>query len=84
MSTAKARTAVADFGTKYSSAAVAPAKHVLVVFSQRNLLDAVYWMPKMSQFTKFVPAVPGLRARRMDENLPEIHDAKSKAPASIY
>lgn len=53
-------------------------------FDQRNLLDAVYWMPKMSQSTKFVPATAGLRARRMDENLPDIYDAKTKAPASMY
>jgi len=55
-----------------------------VQFNQRNPLDAVYWMPKMSQFTKFVQAGAGIRARGMDENLPDFHGAKTNAPASIY
>jgi hypothetical protein len=61
-----------------------------VQFNQRNPLDAVYWMPKMSQFTKFVPMGPcgaNTFARELagwDENLPDFHGAKTKLPASIY
>jgi hypothetical protein len=60
-----------------------------VQFNQRNPLDAVYWMPKMSQFTKFVLTGPGgadiWSASAQDgENLPDFHGAKTKPPASIY
>jgi hypothetical protein len=55
-----------------------------VQFNQRNLLDAVYWMPKMPQLTKFVPAVPTLRVCTMGENLSDFHGSKTIAPASIY
>jgi hypothetical protein len=74
-------TTAAVFDTNYSSPAVAPAK---VQINQRNVLDAVYWMPKMSQLTKFVPAVPGLRARRRDENLLDFHGSKTNPSTSIY
>jgi hypothetical protein len=55
-----------------------------VQFNQRNLLDAVYWTPKMSQFTKFVPAGTGLAGSQNYENLPDFHGAKTNAAASIY
>ena len=57
MKPANASTAAADLDTNYSSPADGPAK---IQLNQRNLLDAVYWTPKMSQFTKFVPVAPGL------------------------
>ena len=57
MKPVNASTAAADLDTNYSSPADAPAK---IQLNQRNLLDAVYWTPKMSQFTKFVPVAPGL------------------------
>jgi hypothetical protein len=60
MKPANASTTAAVFDTNYSSPAIAPAKNP---FNQRNLLDAVYWMPQMSQLTKFVKAVPGFCAR---------------------
>ena len=52
MKLTNASTEAAVFDTNYSSPADGPAK---MQFDQRNPLDAVYWMPKMSQLTKFVP-----------------------------
>jgi hypothetical protein len=50
-----------------------------VRLSQRNLLDAVYRMAKMSRRTKFVEA----EGRALAENLPDFHGAKTNFTASI-
>jgi hypothetical protein len=76
-----ASTEAAVFDTNYSSPTFTPAKKVQ--FNQRNPLDAVYWMLKMSKAAKFVPS--SLVGRTLHyENLPDFHGAKTNRPASIY
>src|ERR1700722_11262169 len=55
MKPANASTEAAVFDTNYSSPAATPAKKCIL--NQRNPLDAVYWMPKMSRVPNFVPGV---------------------------
>ena len=77
-----ANTMAAVFDTNYSSPAIAPAKNGIL--GQRNPLDAVYRMAKMSRGTKFVQ--PGIcqPMANLTENLPDFHGAKTTRPSSIY
>jgi hypothetical protein len=56
-------------------------RRLKVRLSQRNLLDAVYRMAKMSRRTKFITAA---KMGAFAENLPDFHGAKTYLTASIH